>query len=74
MHNGNETWHILKSIYVEKTSIIFFQDDCSILLLRAKITCATENALTCHIVVFSFDYIFVNDNKSANNYPKPSDL
>ena len=67
MHNGNETWHILKSIYFEKTSIIFFQNDHS-----AKPYC--ENALISHIVVFSFDYSAVNGNKTTNNCPKPSDL
>ena len=39
IHNGNETWHILKSIYIENTSITFFQNDRSILLISTKIMC-----------------------------------
>ena len=48
MHNCNETWHILKSSYVEKMKIISFQNDRSYLLISAKITCtAFHNKKSC---------------------------
>ena len=33
-----------------------------------------QNALIFHIVVFSFNFVAVNDNKTTKNYPKSSDL
>ena len=41
MQNGNETWNILKSIYVEET-----------LIMLARITYTGKNAIIFHIVVF----------------------
>ena len=62
MHNDNETWYVLKRIYVEKISNIN----------KNYVYCG--NALIFHIVVFSFDYIARNDNKTTNKSPKPSDF
>ena len=71
MHSGNETFEI--NLYWEDINNNFskwpfnFAD-----ISKNYVHC--ENALIFHIVLFSFDYIALNDNKTTNNCPKPSDL
>lgn len=70
MHNGKETWHILKSSYVEKTPIHltdqFFGCHQKLRMFRKCPRFPYSRAF--------FNYITVNDNKTTNNYLRLSDF
>ena len=69
MQNGNETWHILKSIYVEKTPIIVLKMMDQFCWSQQKLSILSECPNFCPKVVF-FNYSAINDNKITNNHPR----
>ena len=68
MQNGNEAWHILKSIYDEKTQIIVFKMTDQLCWCQQKLI-ILQKCLLC--LKSCFNYIAINDNKTTNNYPRP---
>ena len=70
IQNGNETWYILKSIYVEKAPIIVFKNTDRYCWCQEKLSilqkCPDFYPKECF-----FNYIALNENKATNNYLRP---